>query len=59
MDNEKAKGLAIAGMGGVGAVTGCLWASLLTAAEIITVSNPVGALIGAAFFISIILDAEE
>ena len=32
---------------------------MLTATEILAVSNPVGALIGAAFFIGIILDADE
>ena len=59
MDNGKVKGLAILGMGGVGAVTGCLWAGMLTATEILAVSNPVGALIGAAVFIGMILDADE
>lgn len=59
MNHEKAKGLAILGMGSIGAVTGCMWAGMLTATEILAVSNPVGALIGAAFFIGIILDADE
>ena len=42
-----------------GGATGYLWAGMLTAAEIAVVSNPVGIVVGALYFLGLALSAEE
>ena len=47
----------LAGLACLGGVAGYLWAGLLTAAEIVAVSNPVGAVIGAGVFMAVGIEA--
>lgn len=47
----------LAGLAGIGGVVGYLYAGLLTTAEIVAVSNPVGAVVGALVFVELGLDA--
>jgi len=47
MDDNTLNAIGVVGLAGIGGYMGYLWAGLLTAAEIVAVSNPVGIVCGA------------
>lgn len=49
----------LAGLAGIGGVMGYLYAGLLTTAEIVAVSNPVGIAVGALVFVGLGMDAVD
>ena len=56
---DKGKKVGIAALAGIGGVAGYLWAGLLTAAEIVTVSSPVGIVCGAVAFVGLALSSDK
>ena len=56
---EKVELGACGGLAAVGGVMGYLWAGVLTASEIVAVSNPVGATVGAVVFATLALEAKR
>lgn len=57
MNNDTLNAIGLAGLAGIGGYMGYLWAGLLTASEIVAVSNPVGIVCGAIVLPALALSA--
>ena len=59
MNDNTLNAISLAGLAGIGGYMGYLWAGMLTAAEIVAVSNPVGIVCGAVILPALALSAAD